>query len=173
MSGANDPEKRPGDGTPEPSLDDLELIPLVPASPLPPPTPPVEDAGRVDLAHYPRCPDCGYSLYGLPRLRCPECGASIRTEDLSFTDTRRAVERLARRERLCTRTGAALILLGVVLTFVVGRRHFPFNVCSVAPLVGLTLGVLLYRVGLGDAMPIALLSLGIVWTLTGVLFAWP
>ncbi len=171
MSGPDDSEQRGPAEKPADGADDLELIPLE-SAPLPPPeTPWVDDASRVDLAHYPRCPECGYSLYGLPSLRCPECGASIRSEDISRTYTRQELDRTAFRERLCTWIGLSLILLGIMLTFVVGRRHFPLNVCLAGPLVGLTAGLLLYRAGVGDKMPVAFISLGIAWALTGVFFA--
>ena len=128
--------------------------------------PPPADA---DLSRAPRCPECGYVLYGLPELRCPECGCRPRYVDVLPDDTQIALRRAARGERYLTIFGAAMLLVGVSLTFLAGiRGSTGMAVCYTVPLAGLTFLVLAYQYVWSDNMRAPLIIFGALWLLHGL-----
>src|SRR5438046_2845238 len=76
----------------------------------------------------PRCPGCGYSLYGLNELRCPECGNSIKSSD----ELQRARWLASRNEPDCKAesfrlrvalTAWTLLALGAALCAIAAHRN--------------------------------------------------
>lgn len=62
----------------------------------------------------PRCPNCGYNLYGLPGLICPECGKTASLEEARWaSDVNKSDRQAMLAERLAVAIGWALFLAGL------------------------------------------------------------
>lgn len=145
---------------PDPPEFEFEPLPKPP----PPPAPPPEVTADVDLDRYPRCPECGYSLYGLPGRVCPECGRLIRSGEI--TTFPRPLRGDPRRQRLLAWLGAAMVLAGVVLSVRAAVR-VAMIACFLGPLAGITIAVLLRRAAMEEEWHRELLALGSIWLLIG------
>lgn len=61
----------------------------------------------------PRCPGCGYPVFGLKKMICPECGRQLDVRDFSFDETD-----LGYRAKL-TRDSLIGTLIGGVIVFII------------------------------------------------------
>lgn len=123
---------------------------------------------ELDLDKLPKCPECGYILYKLARLRCPECGTTIRPEDLFPSEDQLMLARQARRERMLARVGCGLLLAGVTaFIFACLRGPWHLYVCVVGPLTAITVIVLGRCLILGEEMHWPLLACGLIWAFIG------
>lgn len=129
---------------------------------------PADDAD-IDLASLPRCPECGYILYKLARMRCPECGTPVRVEDLCPPPDRLEIERRARIERRLGLAGGTMLVIGLGL-FAYSLRHgWAARVCLVSPLVGMTIAWLGRQIYLGEPLHMTLMFFGVFWLITGAI----
>lgn len=121
----------------------------------------------------PRCPRCGYLLFGLPELRCPECGLQLDEFDLVrarwLADLSRADRRAVAAEWGATLAGAALLAAGYGATLwrALGVQSvFPQYVNFIVLFLwsALTAGTILWRLILGLPVYWTLLIWGGVWT---------
>jgi hypothetical protein len=129
-----------------------------------------DDRG-LDLDSLPKCPECGYILYKLARMRCPECGTLIQPEDLSPSQTRIEVDRAARGERRWAWVGMGLIAVGLMLILLAAWGYRPAFLCFSLPLATTTVVTILYCLFMGDSVRAALPWLGVLWFLVGGLLA--
>ena len=116
----------------------------------------------------PKCPECGYIIYKLSRMRCPECGTVIRPEDVSHAPLRVEVERLARRERRMSLVGCVLGVTGLSLIVWVTFGTWAGFLCFFVPLGLTTALTIAYCLYLGDPLHKALLVLGLLWVTVGL-----
>jgi hypothetical protein len=133
-----------------------------------PPAESVDDDAELELDKLPKCPDCGYILYKLARLRCPECGVTIRPEDLFPSEDQIALLRLARRDRIIWRIGMGLFVAGI-LAIAAACTLGPWHLytCAIGPLLGFTVIVLWSGWWLASEMHWQWMLLGIVWAFLG------
>jgi ribosomal protein L34E len=131
----------------------------------------------------PRCPKCGYSLFGLPKLRCPECGHVIQGTDDSerarwLADDNAENRAAVRREWILAGLGVGLMLAGLAFTITAALADSRSSMLPTAGvyswrwiLVGAasTAGYLAYRRSIGEPMFRALFVLGLVWLTGGLL----
>lgn len=124
----------------------------------------------VDPQSAPRCPQCGYLLFGLQTPVCPECGLEVTGEELlaarwladSNADNRAATAR----ERFLLHAGVALCVAGpatVLLSAGYRRITHPCLVFFVAAV--LAFWALLFRTLFGWPMYVVMLPLGVLWAL--------
>lgn len=120
----------------------------------------------------PRCPNCGYNLFGLTELRCPECGHEIDTED-ELAEARLLAPRNAadRRVFFATRiaaiVGAVLWILGTTLATLdvtmpwrfTGFRNFRLLAAGVLG----SLAYLFYEYMTDEPIELRLFCVGLLW----------
>ena len=116
----------------------------------------------------PRCPQCGYNLYGNPELRCPECGhrASF-DEALWASDVCRADRSAVRAERIARIVGGLLLIAGTAFWILELRQGKGLNAFSVFRAGGLALlltwAILSALRKDGEPRGMALVILGALW----------
>lgn len=124
----------------------------------------------------PHCPECGYSFYGIERLRCSECGFEVRSDaDLKrarwLSDDNADNRRVAARHRYLIYAGAALMFLRAVgIVSADWNRQTYIQLYGVKiTLLGLwSLGTCLWRRWVGEPLHRHVFTLGLLW----VLVAW-
>jgi len=127
------------------------------------------DDRTVDLDTLPKCPECGYIIYKLPRMRCPECGNVIRAEDVHCAPLRAELERAVRHDRWKSWIGVGSGLAGAALVVWTTRGARLAFGCFFVPLTIFTVAALACRLYLGDSLPPALLLIGTLWLAVGLL----
>lgn len=115
----------------------------------------------------PRCPRCGYLLFGATDWRCPECGYRMETDDevnraWELSDDNRENRHAVLAEWLAAILGGVMLLSAVVL-FAVERC------LRLIPLLILTLAALNHRWRMREPMYGLLLALGAIWFVIGAL----
>ncbi|MBU0638402.1 MAG: hypothetical protein KKB50_06010 [Planctomycetes bacterium] len=120
-----------------------------------------------------RCPQCGYNLYGLRKLRCPECGLQPNPEDLFVSEDELRLRRVARWERAWTAIGVVLLCTGFAFVLAsalqgrTGARGYVF--CFTAPLLAMTVLLLAYHYYTSTTIHRLLVLFGVIWLLHGML----
>ncbi len=131
-----------------------------------------QDAGDVDLETLPKCPACGYIVYGAAEMRCSECGAELAGTDLlPDTSIRQEVDRVASTEWRQFWIGLGLIALGAVPILIVGWMLRPLSVCFVFPMFGATAVTLIFQKLAGNDLHPVMIPLGVIWVAAGLLFS--
>ncbi|MCH8804593.1 MAG: hypothetical protein IH986_00715 [Planctomycetes bacterium] len=120
-------------------------------------------------ADAPRCPECGYLLYGLAEWRCPECGCRPRPEDFVHDEMQDRLRSIARRERIISLIGITALATGLLLTAIAQWRWDRMWIyCVDLPLIGSSGSALIYVWVVSDTMHRALLAFGLVWLAFGL-----
>ncbi len=134
---------------------------------------PARDDREIDLADLPRCPNCGYIIYKVGKMRCPECGVPISHEDLRPSQVRLAVEEQVRDERRIRRIAYGLLLVGIVLCGLATWKLYPITMCTIGPLLFASVLALVWCSFTDGAMHRVLLYLGVLWLICGgILASW-
>jgi DNA-directed RNA polymerase subunit RPC12/RpoP len=59
----------------------------------------------------PRCPGCGYAIFGIRDMRCPECGRTLDVRDFNPDGVDRSAARYERDSAIGGVIGAGIVLL--------------------------------------------------------------
>jgi hypothetical protein len=148
-----------------------ELSPEPPKPRRPEDEPLNEDAREVDIDALPRCPECGYILHGLGKMRCPECGVSVRFEDINVSHARRRADEERNVDLRKTWVGVSMAVIGAGLFLGATWDTRVAIRCFSIPLVGLTVLVLIYRLVNSDPLPPAWVWIGVLWITGGSIVA--
>jgi hypothetical protein len=127
------------------------------------------DAHDVDLDAAPKCPQCGYVLLGMSRMRCPECGVPLDAADINPTQARLAANEQYRDERKWRKIGAGLWAAGLLLLAWPTWVLRPVSICIVGPLIGSTLLALVWYFIGNTALHRLMMIVGVAWSAAGVL----
>lgn len=88
----------------------------------------------------PRCPGCGYEIFGLRDMVCPECGRKLDVRDfnLDTEDTEGRQKKLRRDARIGVPIGFLAVLLPAAifilpLVYLISKGLVPHLVCWIIP----------------------------------------